>query len=196
MRVGVYTVDAFLFRKISLVLTGTCEVIAASDPSDVGGFDLVMVDCRDGQAASEYGRLIASGGVRILPDEEARAGDIPYPFSYDALIAFVRSHSAERGARLVLEGDREHVRLDGERIRLTDVEGKLLAAILDGGGEYVTRETLTERVWHGAATAGVLNVYIHYLREKLETRGEKIIISSRKCGYKIDARYTGGGAEC
>jgi DNA-binding response OmpR family regulator len=34
----------------------------------------------------------------------------------------------------------------------------------------------------------VLNVYVHYLREKLED-GKKIIISSRKLGYKIDERY-------
>ena len=31
-------------------------------------------------------------------------------------------------------------------------------------------------------------MYVHYLREKLE-RGEKIIISSRNHGYKIDAKY-------
>ena len=44
------------------------------------------------------------------------------------------------------------------------------------------------------ADEGVLNVYVHYLREKLERGGEKIIISSRGLGYKIDEKYlqTGG----
>ena len=31
-----------------------------------------------------------------------------------------------------------------------------------------------------------------YLREKLEAHGEKIIISSRMCGYKIDEKFFGG----
>ena len=34
-----------------------------------------------------------------------------------------------------------------------------------------------------------MNVYVHYLREKLEYNGEKVIISSRKNGYKIDERF-------
>ena len=44
-------------------------------------------------------------------------------------------------------------------------------------------------VWGDECEGGVLNVYIHYLREKLETEGEKIIFSTRKMGYKIDKKY-------
>ena len=40
-----------------------------------------------------------------------------------------------------------------------------------------------------------MNVYIHYLREKLEADGEKIILSSRSHGYKIDEKYLTEG-EC
>ena len=40
----------------------------------------------------------------------------------------------------------------------------------------------------------MINVYIHYLREKLELCGEKIIIASREAGYRIDKRFLGG--EC
>ena len=46
------------------------------------------------------------------------------------------------------------------------------------------------------ADGGILNVYVHYLREKLEKRGEKIIISSRKSGYKIDEKYLKGEVSC
>ena len=35
---------------------------------------------------------------------------------------------------------------------------------------------------------GVVNVYVHYLREKLEKNGERIIISTRNLGYKINER--------
>ena len=44
---------------------------------------------------------------------------------------------------------------------------------------------------HLAADEKTVNVYIHYLREKLESGGEKIIISSRNMGYKIDSKYLG-----
>ena len=53
------------------------------------------------------------------------------------------------------------------------------------------REEILSTVWGGEADSGVINVYIHYLREKLEVCGEKIILSSRKCGYKIDEKYLG-----
>jgi DNA-binding response OmpR family regulator len=36
---------------------------------------------------------------------------------------------------------------------------------------------------------GLINVYVHYLREKLEVGGEKIINSSRKNGYAIDEKF-------
>ena len=189
MRIGVYTNDAFLLRKISLILKGTADVFAASTMADAGAFDLMLLDCRDGNVYEPTGSVRV---ICIVGAGQETEGTLPYPFSYDSLIYAVSSQSAECGARLILEDDREHVRLDGDRIRLTEVEGKLLSAILAGGGDYVTREALTEEVWHGTATPGVLNVYVHYLREKLEANGEKIIISSRKCGYKIDAKYTGG----
>ena len=55
-------------------------------------------------------------------------------------------------------------------------------------GEFVSREEILHSVWSGDADPGIINVYVHYLREKLED-GEKIIVSSRKNGYKIDGRY-------
>ena len=50
-------------------------------------------------------------------------------------------------------------------------------------------------VWGDGADGGVLNVYIHYLREKLEAGGEKIILSSRKQGYKIVEKYLKNGGK-
>ena len=61
-------------------------------------------------------------------------------------------------------------------------------------GEYVSREELRLGVWDEDTDSGVVNVYIHYLRQKLE-RGEKIINTSRSLGYKIDEKYIGGQAK-
>ena len=81
------------------------------------------------------------------------------------------------------------VSLDGEKIALTELELKLLTAIMSGNGSFVSRERLLEVVWENKKDVGIVNVYVHYLREKLEKNGEKIILSSRGEGYKISERY-------
>ena len=186
MKIGIQTRDLHLSRKIQLSLEGRAEVEATDSASGV--FDLLIIDCRGEKLSGD----IPHAAIRMTDRDTAGDGELPYPFSYDELLQIIDGCKDEVGARLVLEPDREHVMLDGERIHLTEVEGKLLGAILGGNGEYVSRDRLIDEVWHGSAAEGALNVYIHYLREKLEKRGEKIILSSRKCGYKIDTKYTGG----
>ena len=77
----------------------------------------------------------------------------------------------------------------GKTIRLTDAEFALLSTLFCAGGEFVSREKLIHGVFGDSTTDGILNVYIHYLREKIEINGEKIIISSRKFGYKLDQKF-------
>jgi DNA-binding response OmpR family regulator len=67
--------------------------------------------------------------------------------------------------------------------------------LIEASGDFISREELIRRVWGEGADGGVLNVYVHYLREKLEKQGEKIIISSRKNGYKIDGKYLTKGED-
>jgi DNA-binding response OmpR family regulator len=75
--------------------------------------------------------------------------------------------------------------------KLTEAEFALLEVLVECGGEFIKREELLSRVWGDNADPGVVTVYIHYLREKLEKNGEKVIISSRKNGYKISERFVG-----
>lgn len=193
MRLGVLTGDERLARKISLVLRTRAECEMITDAARAGEFDLVLADGRGG---AEWALPEGVTALRIADREVAVAGELPYPFSFEELEALTVKRDSEGISRLVLEPDRQHARLDGERIRLTEVEARLLLAIMSGGGEYVSRERLIAEVWQGGVAEGALNVYIHYLREKLEGGGEKIILSSRKCGYKIDPRYTGGERSC
>ena len=86
--------------------------------------------------------------------------------------------------------------LRGEVIKLTEVEHALFLALMKRGGEFASREDILREVWGSEADEGIINVYVHYLREKLEKSGEKIIVSSRKLGYKIDGKYLGGDKEC
>ncbi len=75
----------------------------------------------------------------------------------------------------------------GQPIHLTATEHALLSALMEAQGQTVSRSVLAHRMQ--ADTDGAVNVYIHYLRKKLETNGERIILSTRGGGYRIDARF-------
>lgn len=66
---------------------------------------------------------------------------------------------------------------------LTPTEVKLLALLEEGKGEPVSRERLMEALWGNTQADGLLNLYIHYLREKIEQDGKRRIFSVRGKGY-------------
>ena len=77
----------------------------------------------------------------------------------------------------------------GEReLKLTDLEEALFMKLYSARGEFVCRAELFS-VFADGSSESMRNVYIHYLREKLERDGARVIISSRKHGYKIDEKY-------
>ena len=186
-KIGVISSDARLVRKIALALEG-CAVVESIDAhsEQAAGCALVLSDMRGG------GECTATGAVPIIERAAYKGTSVrvlPYPFAYSELRSLLDASGGR--ARLILTEDGRHVSLDNERIRLTESEHKLLSAIVSGGGEFVSREELVKRVFGEGADGGILNVYVHYLREKLESKGEKIIISSRRGGYRIDEKYLG-----
>ena len=186
-RVAVVSSDPFLFQKIFLALRGVAVVLAV-DPrtasaTELSGFDKCLWDT-DFSSMPDYadGRFVSVG----------RSGaTLTRPFSRESIERLVSSE-----ASVALRLGERRAYLYGEEIRLTELELALLERLVMARGEFVSRERLLLDVWGEDADGGILNVYVHYLREKLEKRGEKIIISSRKSGYKIDEKYLGGGALC
>lgn len=77
----------------------------------------------------------------------------------------------------------------GEReIELTKTEAGLLAALLRSGGKVVTRSALYIEVWgyDFGNRSNSLDVYIGYLRRKLEAAGEpRIVETIRGVGYLL-----------
>ena len=61
---------------------------------------------------------------------------------------------------------------------LTPTEEKLLRLLRDAHGEPVERAVLLREVWGEDGNDRLLNLYIHYLREKLEKDG--LIIKNNK----------------
>ncbi|MBQ3016860.1 MAG: winged helix-turn-helix domain-containing protein [Clostridia bacterium] len=172
MRVLVLSRDGFLLRRAELELEGIAEMEAADE------YDVTLYDCESGMAIPERcGRVIK---LSRLGDEGAEL----LPLPRGRLAELIKTENAP--ALILSESDRS-VSFKGKRIKLTSHEYSLLSLLAKSRG-YVSREDISKNVW-GEATDGLINIYVHYLREKLECDGDKVILSSRKYGYKINEKY-------
>lgn len=172
MRIAVKTRDNYLFQKIYLILSEEHTVLRTEDGAEI--FDLLITD---------GGESPKVGVITMGRTDEAM---LRIPFTESELRTALPTGKSEES--LLTLGDK-CVFLRGIKIPLTELELALLSELYHAKGEFISREALLGSVWGVGCTDGILNVYIHYLREKLESGGEKIILSSRKHGYKIDGRY-------
>jgi two-component system OmpR family response regulator len=102
---------------------------------------------------------------------------------------------------VVLDPGRHEVRRAGERIDLTAKEFALLATLMQRPGQVFTRSVLLDTVWGGTTGAytNAVDLYVHYLRKKLDREGEPSRVRTvHGAGYTFDPRPepfgTGAGA--
>ena len=119
------------------------------------------------------------------------------PFALEELLARVRallrrSHPEHEGP--VRVGDLEldlrtrQVTRSGRAVELTRTEFALLELLMRNAGTVLTRDTIRERVWGFDDSYGsnTLDVYIGYLRRKLEEGGEtRVIHTVRGVGFVL-----------
>ncbi len=182
-RILVLSQNEYLIQKIRLELSEYADVFSESD--EESDFDITIADL------DTIAPHVANGVITVGHTESA---DMPLPLPLGKLRARI-FENGEKENPISLSDTEHSVTLFGEKIKLTDVEYSLMSVLVEKRGDFSAREELMERVWNNERDGGVINVYIHYLREKLEKRGEKIIISSRRYGYKIDEKYFGRAEE-
>lgn len=119
------------------------------------------------------------------------------PFSFEELLARVRAllrrrptQSGEtlRFADLDLDVDAREASRAGRPIALTTTEFNLLLLLMRHPRKVLTRDVIMDRVWSYdfGGESNVLEVYVRYLRNKLEALGEsRLIHTVRGSGYVL-----------
>ncbi len=157
---------------------------------EVGALPILMLTARDEVSARVAGL-------------DAGADDyLVKPFALEELAARLRallrrrepeSQRLLRFADLVVDTASREVRRGGREIQLTTKEYELLVYFMRHPRQVLTREQLLERIWgiNFEAETHVLEVYVGYLRSKLEAPGpngeprSRLIHTVRGVGYVL-----------
>ncbi len=145
---------------------------------DGSGFEL----CKELRQTTEIPILFIS--ARTSDDDQIIAlsigGDdhIQKPYSLSVLLAKVKAVLKRYGSketakytdgRLTMDLNARQVLVDGTAVKLTSLEFRLLAYLVQNAGRVVSKQELFEKVWGDRFTGdGTLNVHIRRIREAIE----------------------------
>jgi DNA-binding response OmpR family regulator len=195
---------------VQLASNGSDALRLAVDQS----FDLVILDLNlPGVAGLDVLRSIRSTKPDLpvvvvtasaLVEERVRGLDagaddyVAKPFAFAELSARIRA-VLRRGSRpanavltvadLALDRVTHTVQRSGHAIELSPKEFALLEFLMRYPGQPVTRSAIVEQVWklNFGTMTNVVDVYINYLRRKLDTGASHSLIRTiRGVGYQID----------
>jgi DNA-binding response OmpR family regulator len=185
--------------------------LALSDTYDLVILDLMLPGmdgvevCRRMRADSAQAPVLMLTARSALEDKVAglNAGADDYlvkPFAVEELLARVNALLRRRNRELestsllqvgslTLDLVRHEARREGKVIDLTAKEFALLEYLMRHPGQALTRTQITDHVWRYDldALSNVVDIYIHYLRDKVD-RGFSVplIKTVRGIGYKIE----------
>ena len=191
---------------------GETGLIEALDHSP----DLVILDVGlPGKSGVEVARELRARGFRApmlmltafsstsdkVSGLDAGADDyLPKPFEFPELLARVKAllrraaitaeSSVLRVRDLTLDPISRRVERNGRGIELTQKEYALLEYLMRNTGRVLSRQMISEHVWKQQIDplTNVVDVYINYLRKKLEDdRDNPLIRTVRRSGYVLKA---------
>ena len=171
---------------LDVMLPGLDGMEVARRLQSAGGeFPVLMLTAKDG--TSDRVRGLDSGADDYLVK----------PFAYEELLARVRALLRRRAPRrqrtiryadVTMDLGAHEVKRDGRLVPLTAKEFDLLELFLRNPRQVLTRERIMDAVWgfDFGATSNVVDVYVGYLRQKLEDGGApRVIQTLRGVGYVL-----------
>jgi DNA-binding response OmpR family regulator len=193
--------------SVEIAPDGHAAIVAARErPPDLVVLDLMLPGI-DGLEVAR--RIRSASDVPIImltardavPDRVAglEAGADDYlikPFAFEELLARVRVQLRRRQrsdqpaqlryAALLMDTAAHEVTINDRRVELTAKEYDLLELFMRHPQQVLTREVIYDRVWgyDFGGESNIIEVYVRYLRQKLEARGEpRLIHTVRGVGY-------------
>jgi two-component system OmpR family response regulator len=122
------------------------------------------------------------------------------PFSLEEVVARLRAllrragATAEREATLVvgaltMDEDSHEVWRDGQEVRLTATEFELLRFFMRNPKRVLSKAQILDRVWQYdfGGKANIVELYVSYLRRKIDAGREPMIHTLRGVGYLLKA---------
>ena len=90
---------------------------------------------------------------------------------------------------MTFDPQRAQVTKKGKVIHLTLKESQLLELLIRNYGQVVTKQRIIEKVWgyNSDAVESTINIYIHYLRKKINISNLKTV---RGVGYYLQKKNT------
>jgi DNA-binding response OmpR family regulator len=190
-------------RGLSLALQGGYGVLV---------LDLLLPELDGSRVLSELRRRRAEVPVLVLSardglGDRVRALDegaddyLVKPFSFDELVARIRALGRRaqlcagpvlQAADLRMDLATRRVERAGRSISLTRKEHALLEYLLRHRDTVLTRTMIAEHVWgqHYDSFSNVIDVYIRYLRAKVDAEAErKLIHTVRGVGYVLSEQH-------
>jgi len=200
------------------VVTMAAAAKPAFDIASESQLDLVLLDLglpdMDGTALIPMLRRVTRAPIIVI---SARGGEaqkidaldagaddyLTKPFGMGELRARIRSVMRRAGAtgsrdepvtryacgELAIDLEQREVRLRGERVHITPVEFRILAALVRRGGKVITHRQLLREVWgpHHEEDGHYLRIYMRQLRGKLEDDPgmPRYLLNEPAVGYRL-----------
>ena len=198
-QIVIYSADVVFARMLELEFLARDKTVLVTEQYQDGLYsDVALLDLDSASAppADRYGRMIGFTRRGALADDDTRrlcSMILHRPFEMRLLrreilgeLPAARSamESLQKQIKLSVNAEQSILLFDGQKIRLTPRELLVVQCLLSHRGNAVSRELLATVI--GESSANKTDVYVCYLRRKLESVSQqKIIITVRNRGYMI-----------